>query len=188
MWFVDYQGQIVGTDWPRLKHPGGLLMPQFSDPPTRLCVPPQFSPPAMNVRIWRRGPKDDQLRETAAQLGARAMGVNVDIICFVRLLAKIAHGLAVATLSSGSFRPYLPGLILGRSQQWTPFVGGDFIDRPPTKGRHYVSLNVYDVLGRSILGCYIRLFGQLGAPTHLVAVGEMTTSDELLLRADKTEK
>lgn len=180
--FIDAGGQFSKTDWPSQQHPSGLIIPQFSRPPERLCVPPQLLAEPTQVRVWRRGPKEDQLREIARQIDAKSLLANIDLLSFARLLAKIGHGMAAAMLDREGFRPYLLDLILGRSTEWVPFVGGDFVNHPPAKGRHYARLDVYDVLGRSVLGCKIRLFAELGGPIHIVAVGELTDSDSPRLR------
>jgi len=119
-------------------------------------------------------------------------------IVFVRMLAKIAHALAVARLGLDSFRPYLPPLVLGDDSRAGWMVGAA---APPTKPlpafttpagqfttHHNLSLTVMGSPGRpDVVVTTIRLFLHIGTPTYYVIVGEALPAaiTELATRDDE---
>ncbi|HEV2676388.1 MAG TPA: HNH endonuclease [Aliidongia sp.] len=106
----------------------------------------------------------------------KRVGIGIDGFAWVRLLAKIAHGIAVAELGLEGFNPELPDLILGRNLNLASYLVGKGPsltpepDRPPL---HQVSRLEAAVNDRKMVAVQIRLFAELGAevPTNIVVAG-----------------
>lgn len=99
---------------------------------------------------------------------------------FARLLAKIAHGYAVAEWGYGSFTPYLPDLILGRSNDHYYLVGGDSkIEAPiPAAGNYQLRLGLQTLNSTTgLLIVDIRLIAPAHGPRYHVVVGAVDMQD-----------
>jgi hypothetical protein len=99
---------------------------------------------------------------------------------FGRMLAKIAHGVAVSTYGPNGFAQFLPDIILGKSDTVPHFVGTEFADpktakldlRPVPDLLHQLNIAEYLVNDKDhLIIASIRLFAYLGAPTFSVVVG-----------------
>jgi hypothetical protein len=102
-------------------------------------------------------------------------------LTFSRMLAKIAHALAVGRLGVDSFVPYLPPLILGKDDNAAHFIGGA---APPTiplpkvpysekTHHHTLTFGCFSSPGKpDLLVATVRLFLHIGSPTYSVIVGE----------------
>jgi len=102
-------------------------------------------------------------------------------IVFARMLAKIAHALAVARLGVDSFKPFLPPLILGENDNAAYLIGGA---APPTDPlpaipysdkthHHTLTLTMMSSPGKpDLIVVTIRLFLHIGSPTYYVIAGE----------------
>jgi HNH endonuclease len=116
------------------------------------------------------------------------ISVRMRPIEFARMLAKIAHSYAVAELGYGSFRPMVVDLILGKMDNISYAVGGDWESEPPVKdGRHLLSIHyLIDVdRKRAWIVADIRLFSSIGTPTYHVVVGEAENAQHLRTMAEK---
>jgi hypothetical protein len=126
----------------------------------------------------------------AQELGNRVQGFvnrgvrnfaspSMDTVRFCQLLAKIAHGFAVAELGLDGFMPMLPPFILrefGAKENWPNcyhVVGGNPFDWAPDEALHVLGWGFPDS-GHQYLVVLIRLFANLGAPIFQVVVGEVT--------------
>jgi len=107
---------------------------------------------------------------------------------YARMLAKIAHCYAVAFLGYGSFKPLTIDLILGRTENISYTVGGDW-DIPPSlkDGGHLLNLEfLINVIRRQFLILVeIRLFSSAGTPNYRVVAGKAENVDQLRSMADK---
>lgn len=93
---------------------------------------------------------------------------SLDNRSFFRMLAKIAHSYAVATLRIDGFKPLLREFILEENDQvTTPFVGGIPEDQPAQTSLHVIDMEPHDTL----VVVRLRLFAMLGAPTYRVVAG-----------------
>jgi hypothetical protein len=99
---------------------------------------------------------------------------------FCRMIAKIAHCQAVATLGVDAFDHYLPGLILGRSEIISHYVGGAaYIEHPnPPEGpvseishELYFREGIALRTGTRLIAVTVRLFSNLNAPGYEAIVG-----------------
>jgi len=100
---------------------------------------------------------------------------------FARLLAKIAHGFAIAELGFGTFTPLNQDLILGRSNDYSFTVGGDWEIPPPVSGaNHDLKIEILfasTTLARIIV--QIRLFPAAETPQYHVVTGEIDLENPL---------
>ncbi|MBI4018375.1 MAG: hypothetical protein HY368_02095 [Candidatus Aenigmarchaeota archaeon] len=94
---------------------------------------------------------------------------------FARLLAKIAHGYITAELGIRTFTPLNLDLILGRTDDYTLTVGGNWDIPPPVPGGDHITkihmLFASPVLARVIVD--IRLFSATETPLYHVVAGEI---------------
>ena len=105
-----------------------------------------------------------------------AIGFRFHYQSFIRLIAKIAHGIAATHWDLGSFKPTLLDLILKSDMQKMVFIGaGEF--SPPFRSNtgdanHKIRSDVITVPnGQFAITHYIQLFGHAGAPTYQVISG-----------------
>ncbi len=88
-----------------------------------------------------------------------------------RMICKIAHSLAVAEYGLDSFTPYLPNLILGRSNELTHYVAAQVSPEPDNHGLHNVHIGWLETATPPYLVAYVRLFCNYGTPDYMVVVG-----------------
>jgi hypothetical protein len=100
---------------------------------------------------------------------------------FGRMLAKIAHGVAVSTYGPDGFDQFLPDIILGKSDKVPHFVGTEYTEpktakldlKPVPDLLHQLNIAEYLVNDRDhLIIASVRLFAYLGAPTYSVVVGK----------------
>ena len=109
-----------------------------------------------------------------------AVGIHLDGYSWVRMLAKIAHGYAVAELGLDRFAPALPDLILGRNPSLASYLIGKcpipppIPDNPPLLMIEMKSANMDD--GQRLAAVNMRLFAELGreVPVYVVIAGVFT--------------
>jgi hypothetical protein len=92
-----------------------------------------------------------------------------------RLLAKIAHALAIGHLGLDGFEPWLPPYILGHDQCLSYLVGGFVANEEPLNVLHEIKYEVWPADDRFIVLVKLRLFAQFGGPHTQVVVGTSTT-------------
>ena len=111
---------------------------------------------------------------------------------FMRFVAKIGYGLAVANLGPDCFTPLARDIILGRSDDYFRLVGCDDSLPPPDgewskDGQHqyFIHLHCKEVAGRLVLlvVVYVKLFGDAGMPLYHVVAGEIDLHDPKQLAA-----
>lgn len=100
-----------------------------------------------------------------------------------RLLAKVAHGHAVAILGLGKFEPMLLNIILGNTNKVAYLVGGEEEIPPsaaPTK-EHFlgITFQISEARKSALIVVHIRLFGQCGTPTFHAVAGEFQFSNPI---------
>lgn len=90
----------------------------------------------------------------------------------MRLMAKIAHAMAVAEYGVDSFDPWLTGFILGKDDSsLSYYVAGQVNETVDISGDHKVSLGTWRDDGIRI-GAIVRLFCRYASPDYRVAVGK----------------
>jgi hypothetical protein len=131
-------------------------------------------PPAVNFEgELIAKPVDDEAWRNRPEMERFKIG-QINMLTFARMLAQIAHAYMVATAGLGSFRPFLPDLILGRSTTAPYWVGGD--PHPPALDTATALHHVYrqDCLraGRQYFLVAVHLFSVASMPRYPVVVGE----------------
>jgi hypothetical protein len=97
----------------------------------------------------------------------------LDSHSFLRMIAKIAHSFLTAEMGVEAFRPTLPDVILGKSEEFWRYVGGIVDPGPASDQLHEISIEQQrSHEGRSFYMVRLRLFANLGAPAYMVAAGE----------------
>ena len=108
-----------------------------------------------------------------------AVGIHLDGYSWVRMLAKIAHGYAVAELGLKGFLPALPDLILGRNPRLSGYLIGRcpvppaIPDNPPLL---MIEMRCASIGKRRFVAVNMRLFADLGGetPVYTVIAGSFT--------------
>lgn len=101
--------------------------------------------------------------------------MSLDVLSFSRLLAKVAHCLAVRQYGA-NFTPFLTDIILNdRGYNFRKFIRS--VDNTPpepidTSTRHRFEICEANVLNFRLIICRLTLFENLGAPTYDIVVGE----------------
>jgi hypothetical protein len=101
------------------------------------------------------------------------VGIDLDGVAWLRILAKIAHGYAVAELGSDGFLPMLPDLILGRDLSLCTHLVGQYseawpIPEPPPVAM--IDMRRAEVNGLAYVAVILRLLAELGPETPAYAV------------------
>lgn len=168
---TDDKGQLRKIQPPADQAPLMIALPLFSGPfqlAGRANVPP------FDLTMWLGFKPDSVHAASFAQdmdwIGAPVLHVGK----FLRFLAKMAHGFAVATIGEEAFEPFLQPLILGRDPDFTRYIGAYPGERPPVKSDQFFTIGHVarnDDPAERIVVVEIFLFANIGAPKYLVAVG-----------------
>lgn len=114
------------------------------------------------------------------EYGIRSCAVScIDAHAFARMLAKVAHGLAVAELGRGGFVPYLPPVILGNDPQFLKFVGSVQEAEPATTESFAMNLATFGEAPNRVITAQLRLFADRGAPGYRIIVGHYPKDNDL---------
>jgi hypothetical protein len=172
---------------PLAEHPTVLFMEAFNPP--GLFSGRSASDSARNyiAGIWAEN-KAFAEAKTAEELqrfypeGAKIL-INGEFNPFMmaRMLAKIAHGVAVFHYGLDGFRPFLLDIISGKDLRETfYYVGGE----PNMSVKDTTPLKIGCGIERTTgyITVSIRLFANLGAPVYMVAVGDPTQETMEMLR------
>jgi hypothetical protein len=144
-----------------------LMMPVY-DLPTALGGPAPGQP-----RKWSAWVRPLRLDASALSRYGGSIGTQpLHQPSFHRMLAKIAHSMAVAEIGLACFRPFLLEIILGQNKETHQFVGGYLEGRPELQHRHEITTMARECGEATLIIAEIRLFADVGAPTYVVVVGE----------------
>jgi hypothetical protein len=160
---------VTPSEYPRLysgfRFPGpGILTGASEDPP----IEAEVIIVAVEADLARHAQPGSRVSVKAGTFNA---------LKFMRMLAKIAHAHAVAKVGMEAFVPFLPDLILGKTENAAWLVGAD-LDRenepPDSSAMHDLILMHLEGEGRTYLCVSIRLFSPvIGMPFYRVVVGEL---------------
>jgi hypothetical protein len=162
---------------PVADHPGLAVLFAFEPPGILVRQPPADT--YRNIQIHPRAISDTDARVkrllSAGYKGAKTYE-EFRIWPFVRLLAKIAHGYAVAEYGVDAFQHLLTHVILEEHSVAPYLVGGTPGHWPPEPVLHRVHTEIHHVGGRSFIIARIRLFAYLvpPVPVYTVVVGELS--------------
>jgi hypothetical protein len=166
----------VTRDIPAEHAPVMMFMPLFDQPD----IFSGRAPEDRNIytkQFWHcplMSPETNQFLRRAGATKGRSYEAKLDGIRFALLLAKIAHGFAMAERGSlDGFRPVLSDLVLRRPAPWplAYFVGGITELEPATSTSHELGLYVAEAPSGTVTMVRVRLFSDLGAPTYYVVAG-----------------
>lgn len=161
---------------PLSEHPNILALPEFSAIPAYITG--NISRPNIGIRMY--GDVDEVQHRTALHAGTTiAVGGSFDVDAFIRLLAKIGHGMMWASYKTETIRPLLLPIILHRQTDdaWR-LIGAGF--RPMPKYSPDLGAGANLVLCETVeipnYGVYImatiQLFSEWNAPIYTVICGE----------------
>jgi hypothetical protein len=126
-----------------------------------------------NPEFWFHYNSDDST-ELMRKYGSTAhFGGSYENDKFCRLIAKIAHGLAVGYLPKEvwkTFQPLLPDLIRFGSENYHTLVGGDFTVPPSSPLMHEFDVSNAVRGDTEYIFTRIRLFACLGTPRYHAVV------------------
>ncbi len=158
------------------EHPNVLALPEFSAIPAYITG--SLNPPLGRMRMY--GDAAEISRRTALHAGPTiSIGGTFDNDAFVRLLAKIGHGMMWASYKTDNIRPLLLPVILdGQTADAWHFIGAGFRPLPAFSHELGAGANLVrcDVVENPVAGVYIlatiQLFAEWGAPSYSVICGE----------------
>jgi hypothetical protein len=92
---------------------------------------------------------------------------------YAQFLAKMAYSFAVAKLGDGAFWPLILDLVLGRTNYFRHWIGGELTIPPANEDEiHGISVSIRTVGDRRLVVVRIWLFSFLATPVYDVVVGE----------------
>jgi hypothetical protein len=178
--YTEINGVFRLQQIPLAEHPAPLFMEAFNPP--GLFSGRSASESARNYRagIWI-----DNQRLRVPE-GAQSVYTDgwVNHFMMARMLAKIAHGMAVFTFGLDGFKPVLLDIISGKDLRETFYYIGV---KPDMSEKDTYPLDLRCGIERTT-GCVtvtIRLFANLGAPVYVVAVGDPTQEAMEMLASSK---
>ncbi|AWI89220.1 hypothetical protein C0214_13695 [Methylobacterium sp. DM1] len=169
--YFRHEGTHEWLDVPVSDHPYAVVLPIFQ-PPTFISGSPHQEGLVLEGTAILSGPGFFEKLQKFGSNKAFTQELSPDL--FGRMLAKIAHGFAIAELGNNAFMPLLQGLIRGTEPFSSACIGGgkELARQGPL---HQLSLDWRD----SLLVCSIVLFSMeapeaASAPTYEVIVGART--------------
>lgn len=182
---VDSQGTKIrdlGTrSYPFEEAP--VVLNLWSAPPPRFGNAPVSSGSDLGEPwTWMdRAIAEDICRGVAEETEAKNVAMNLGQVNrkhYHRALAKTAHAFAVSQLGHDGFEPFLPDIILSRSDDVSLYVGDITADSPSSSSyAHTFQIFLGESLDGPAKGCLvsrIQLYPWLDSPVHLVIVGRAT--------------
>ena len=172
---IIVDGQIEAKEVPVEDHPSIIILPGFH-PPGLLRGESNLKV-HREVRFWFKDIQGD-VQSRIKRIDAEKVRMNQAFPAgaFFRLLAKIAHGFAIAQYGPKAFKPFLPDLILDHCQNIPDYIGNvpeDFPQDAIPEALHEIKLQRKETEGAIYLVANIQLFANLGAPIYQVVVGEL---------------
>jgi hypothetical protein len=174
--FVHDGGKEKVREVPLSEHPNVLALPEFSAIPAYITG--NLTPPFIAMRVY--GDVDEIQRRAALHAEATIfVGGKFDMDAFVRLLAKIGHGMMWASYKTENIRPLLLPIILdGQTANAWHLIGAGF--RPIPKfspdmgaGANFVRCGTVEIPNYGVyIITTIQLFAEWGAPSYSVICGE----------------
>ncbi len=142
-----------------------------------------------NARAWTMSILTDSEKEVALQQKYSQWNQQHQFKTqpyeFARLIAKIGYGYATAEVGFGSFDPLVTDIILGKSDDYFYFVGGDYlvgdgdILPPRAGGNHLLDIEIRFVgSGRALVVVGVRLFSASSTPRYHAVVGVVDFGNE----------
>jgi hypothetical protein len=174
--FVHDNGKEKVRDVPLSEHPNVLALPEFSATPAYMTG--SLAPPHIRLRMY--GDADEIQRRADLHADATIfVGGRFDTDAFVRLLAKIGHGMMWASYKTENIRPLLLPIILdGQTADAWHLIGAGFRPMPKLSpdlgaGANLIRCETVEIPNHGVcIIAAIQLFAEWGAPTYAVICGE----------------
>jgi hypothetical protein len=159
-------------------HPLAFSLPIFPPPGIRRNEPLRRELHLIDTWNHVSGDAEQRLKRQGENAGMWQV-YNPHLFC--RMLAKITHAYAAAEIGVDNFIPFLPGIIIGRSEAISHYVGCSPEPelRSPANDdrielRHELALRYFLASSRPpILSATVQLFASLHAPEYEIIVGQM---------------
>jgi hypothetical protein len=146
-----------------------LMLPTY-DLPAMLGGPAEGAPRHWSM-FWR--PLRVDMKQMAAMGFSSFGGPVLHSLSFCRMLAKIAHSMAVVSMGFDGFRPFLNAFILRGEGFIHRYVGGEIENNEPASdATHEIIVYAHPLNDVVLVVAKIRLFANGGGPIFLVVVGE----------------
>lgn len=163
--------------------PGCVVFPEFDIPGLLRLEQPTGKVMLLGWHVYGTTADADlrtQRLQAGGMDGALTLG-NISLDAFGRLIAKIAHGAAIALKGQGSFSPLLTDVILGRSQgNIYHYVGGSPRSMPVNGDDHQLSSWLQTIDGVNYLMVDVRLFARMQSPPpQYTAVVGIVSGDQI---------
>jgi hypothetical protein len=154
-------------------HPSMLFIPRIKPLPmlgSKQLFQTADDGQALSCDIWHLVHDRDERVERLKQQGAKGVWQlrDIEISVLVRLLAKIAHASAVATLGPEGFKPQLVAIISGEMNHAAQLIGelpGESGGLLPSShylhGLHQIAVGLHDDGGAQHVLVHLRLFSNL---------------------------
>lgn len=157
----------VGFQWRELpldEHPYAIMLPDMPQPGilNGRQDSGSFQLSGISFRLLRAPPTASDPSQQNVIMQPLHTGA------FPRMLAKIAHGLAVAEFGEDTFVPALPEYILGRREDYSFIMGSVSIGK--SKKKDHVACSLHFEGG--YFTAHIQLFAQFGFRPYQVVVGK----------------
>lgn len=174
--YIYDSGMEEEREVPLSDHPNILALPEFSAIPAYITG--HTSRPYIRMRMY--GNVNEVQRRTASHPEATiAVGGRFDVNAFIRLLAKIGHGMMRASYKSETIRPLLLPIILqGQTDDAWRLIGAGFRPMPKYSpdlgaGAHFVRCETVEIPNCGVyIMASIQLFAEWNAPVYTVICGE----------------
>jgi hypothetical protein len=169
----DPELQFRFDDLPVSEHPHRIILGHFAAPGILVGAPLTNKFHMTSIDAYHdASTKAEEARE--GERSAVFQQFSPDVTC--RMVAKIAHGAAVAELGMGAFDAFLPDIIMGRSPYISHFVGSN-----RRRGRKKTTLHeiTLDVTG-GYLVANVQLFAKFGFRAYQAVVGRLRPSSGIL--------
>ena len=165
---VEINGQKEEHVVPVGQHPSLLILPAVSAPGILMGETPSAVWPDARFHCWIFKQHIPGAAQLVKEKGGTLYEVTKTVAPerFFRLIAKIGHCFAVAARGYGTFKPYLPGVILGSDPHISYLVGGETSSRAPGTMKHELSIEERDQGGKRLLIARVRLFANIGSPEN----------------------
>jgi hypothetical protein len=169
-WITDESGNRVRAHLHHDEIPAKAVLPAFNYPPEILTgLWPTYEDLQLHILM------DPEAVQRAREQGLPGTSIDFDMVAFVRLVAKIAHGHAVKLYGLEGFDPFLPEVIIGDPTKWPTVIGGaaSYGPFPKTEQLARIDTHVLHEPHEGALLGRVRLFGMFAGPVYDVAIGRL---------------
>jgi hypothetical protein len=174
---LDKNNQVIRTlDVDPAAIPPAVFFPLLPLPDLLLQRPRMVQP---TIDVWLVSYGEEAVIEFKKKIGAEKIRLGgLDILAFMRMIAKIGYCYAVKEFSKIGFKPIIISSIMNNYPKIGSFVGSKSREPPPIEHDfiHRLSAYVDMIDDEPHIIVRVRLFAFLGAPEYHVIVGRITST------------